>query len=425
MITRGRKLGNDTIDVANKGCFDTYDTLACARSSLLTTAAAITLIFVILKIVKYHVYRHQQIHHYAIFYVSALECLVCGTSFMAGSRLAQLDFAASFLKLLQFALVCHLHWSLAARALRRDDLLQHLVNPVLCLYVLYCTTVALMGMVDVTDSWTQCMRPYWLMLSSADFVIVQVFIASAIYIHHRIEGISTLACFKSSEKRDLWSVVIVYDISAIITVVFDAVMRFVGSEEDGCSALFGHTQVFYSTVLSVFVIAKFLLPVWTVLYMLHPTEGDTHISEVALASRYSMDGSSDPVSSIRGYHQYRRMFLPPGESDLPPSMPNGDPVLRLPFVSDFSSLSGSFGEYPYPSEMSPAPGPPASAPPAPPPAIHKKGGTGMLMLPPTTGLSTICEETDSTREGSLRSERGVILCGSGDTPRKFGLPPSC
>lgn len=76
MSLRGRKFGNDTLDVANKGCFDTFDTLACVRSSLLTGLAACTLACVIFKLVKYHAHRHPQLHHYVIFYVSALECLV-------------------------------------------------------------------------------------------------------------------------------------------------------------------------------------------------------------------------------------------------------------------------------------------------------------------------------------------------------------
>jgi hypothetical protein len=83
-----------------------------------------------------------------------------GASFMVGSLYPQLDFTACFLKLLQFTIICHLHWSLAARTLHREDIVQHVINPVLCLYVLYCTTVALMGMVDVTGTWTECMRKY-------------------------------------------------------------------------------------------------------------------------------------------------------------------------------------------------------------------------------------------------------------------------
>ncbi|XP_067000735.2 uncharacterized protein [Anabrus simplex] len=389
---RGRKIGNDTLDVANKGCFDSFDTLACFRASLLTAVAAVTLIFVILKLVKYHVYRHRQVHHYVIFYVSAIECLVCGTSFMLGNHFPQVDFAACFLKLFQFTLICHLHWSLAARSLHREDIVQHVINPALCLYVLYCTTVALMGMVDVTGTWTECMRPYWLMLSSADFAIVQIFIMTAVYISHRIEGISSLICFKNTQKRDLWSVIIVYEISAVVTVAFDVVMRFVGSEEAGCSALFAHTQLFYSTTISIFLIAKFLVPIWTLLYMLQPIEGNTHISEVALASRYNnMDGNSDVPNSIRGYHHYHRMFMPGAHCD-----PGGDSILRLPFVSDFASLHPVYGEYPpYPEIGLNVPAPPLE---------QKKPALGV------TGLSTISEESgnalvlDSPMEESPRCD---------------------
>jgi hypothetical protein len=77
---------------------------------------------------------------------------------VGGSVKPQLDFAGCFSKLLHFTIICHLHWSLAAKPLRREDVVQHVINPVLCLYILYCTTVALMGMVDVTGTWTECMR---------------------------------------------------------------------------------------------------------------------------------------------------------------------------------------------------------------------------------------------------------------------------
>jgi hypothetical protein len=64
------------------------------------------------------------------------------------------------------------------------------------------------------------------MLSIADFSIVQLFTVAAIYVTHRTEGISSLASFKSSQRRDLWSVIIVYEFSALLAVAFDAVTRF-------------------------------------------------------------------------------------------------------------------------------------------------------------------------------------------------------
>jgi hypothetical protein len=64
------------------------------------------------------------------------------------------------------------------------------------------------------------------MLSVADFAIVQLFTVAAVYVTHRTEGISSLASFKSPQRRDLWSVIIVYEFSALVAVAFDAVARF-------------------------------------------------------------------------------------------------------------------------------------------------------------------------------------------------------
>jgi len=68
--------------------------------------------------------------------------------------------------------------------------------------------------------------PYWFMLSVADLSIVQLFAVAAIYVTHRTEGISSLASCKSSQRRELWSVIIVYEFSALLAVAFDAVTRF-------------------------------------------------------------------------------------------------------------------------------------------------------------------------------------------------------
>ena len=68
--------------------------------------------------------------------------------------------------------------------------------------------------------------PYWFMLSVADLSIVQLFAVAAVYVTYRSEGVSSLASIKSSQRRDLWSVTIVYECSALLAVAFDAVTRF-------------------------------------------------------------------------------------------------------------------------------------------------------------------------------------------------------
>ncbi|KAJ1529344.1 hypothetical protein ONE63_006132 [Megalurothrips usitatus] len=394
MLSRGRKFGNDTIDVANKGCWEPYDTLACLRTGLLTAASTITLIFIILKIIRYHVFRNTRMHHYAIFYTSAIECIVCTTSFMVGNRFPQIELAACFLKLAIFSLVCHLHWSLAARSLGRPDIMQHVVNPVLCLYLLYCVAVALMGMVDVASSWIECQRPYWLMLSVADFISVQLFSIASLYILHRSGGV------QRAPYRDLWSIILVYQISALLSLTFDVVMKLVGSTDSGCSGVFGHTQLFYSIIISIFGLAKFLVPLWTLLCVLQPFEDQSRASEVALATSYNVDGTSPPVYPVMGnFHQYDQMRLPNGLGQHVASL-NGRShqvgFVDMSFPDNDSSVNSSPTNSPAQLKLSGSP------------VQHKLPNfSSPSSVVPTFALSTISEESgglEVTPSPSIRSE---------------------
>ncbi|KAK0183270.1 hypothetical protein PV327_001327 [Microctonus hyperodae] len=340
-MARNQKYGNDTLDVLNKGCLNVYDSVACGRISILIIISVITCILVIMKIIKYHAYKHTQVHHYVIFYVSVIQCIACVTSSMFGMRYPQLDFTTSFLKLLQFILICHLHWSTAARSRHRDDIIQHVVNPVLCLYMLYCTTVVLMGIVDISGTWTECLRPYWLMLSSADFIAVQLFAIVALYLTHNSKhsAISTLMLpTMNSQTRDLWLVTAVYEVSAVVSFVFDAIMSFMGREVNGCSGIYNHVQIYYSVIIFLVSILKYFLPTWTLLCVFQPTRVKSTTSQVELSSHYNID---DPR-----YSQYRHLTFSQS-GDVPASIP----YPTIPYPTD-SPLCGSFGGFSY-TESSP------------------------------------------------------------------------
>ncbi|XP_066596767.1 uncharacterized protein [Prorops nasuta] len=333
---RSRRFGNDTLDVLNKGCLDAFDSLACGRISILIFISTITFLFILLKIIKYHSFKHSQLHHYVIFYVSAVECIVCGASFILGIRYPQLDFTRSFFKLFQFILICHLQWSMAARSRHRDDIIQHVVNPVLCLYTLYCTTVVLMGMVDISSTWVECFRPYWLMLSSADFISVQLFAIVALYLSHssKHSTISVLMLPSStSQTRDLWLITAVYEISAVVSVVFDAIMSFMGRDHTGCSGIYSHVQFYYSSTMIVVMLLKFYLPTWTLLCIFQPTRVKSRPSEVALTSHYNTDGTC--------YNRYHRMFLPQNDY-----LQSSVPYPIIPCTPD-SPIYEGFGDFSY------------------------------------------------------------------------------
>ncbi|KAK6626387.1 hypothetical protein RUM43_006698 [Polyplax serrata] len=311
MLFHGKDYGNDTIDVINKNCFSQYDILACLRSVLLTTTASITIVFIICKIYKYHIFKHKQIQHYAIFYINATELLVCVSSFLTGHIYPQLKFSVNFLKLLKLSIICQLHWSSSARAHNKENIIQQAINPGLCLYMIYCTTVALMGMVDIGTTWNECLKPYWLMLSVADFVAVQCFAVAAVYITHKTNWLPILETFKQAQKRDLMTVVVAYELSSFFTVSFDVLMRIVGTEEKGCSAIFGYSQFFYSVTEFVYNVAKYLLPTWAILIVFQPVEDNSIMSDTAISTGQSIDGTlTSNCRSVRGFHQYHRMCVP-------------------------------------------------------------------------------------------------------------------
>ena len=65
------------------------------------------------------------------------------------------------------------------------------------------------------------------MLSSADFIAVQIFAVVALYLTHSSRQMAVTNLMMpstSSLTRDLWLVTAVYELSAAVSVVFDAVM---------------------------------------------------------------------------------------------------------------------------------------------------------------------------------------------------------
>jgi len=63
------------------------------------------------------------------------------------------------------------------------------------------------------------------MLSSVDVVAVQLFAIIALYITQKVDCLPSMT-FRSAQRRDLLTVIIAYEISAIFSLLFDLLMRF-------------------------------------------------------------------------------------------------------------------------------------------------------------------------------------------------------
>lgn len=302
---------NRSIDVALKGCFEYYDITACVRNTLLTTLGFSTLLLCILRIIRLHYVHHPQIHQYLVFYFASFEVLFLTLKWIVLTTVYQLEFAASYLKLLQFILLCHFHWSLVSRILHQRRLISWVIVPILCAFFGFLTAVSIMGMVSHLSTWVECLAPHWLLLSVAETLGIQLYVVAGIYITKKINSISALDSFKWEQKKDLWSVIITYEFSSLISLIYYATLQVLGSFEIGCSGVFDHMQEIYSPVYATFMVIKYLLPIWVMFLIFYPTRGCVSSEDEGLLG-WSCSGSTTSVfsHSIRYQDTYSQLTLP-------------------------------------------------------------------------------------------------------------------
>ncbi|XP_054720283.1 uncharacterized protein LOC129229928 [Uloborus diversus] len=230
---------------------------------------------------------------------------------IAISELYQLEFAASYLKLIQFILLCHFHWSLVSRILHQQRLISWVIIPLLAVFFTCMTSVTVMGLASHFSSWNECFAPHWILLSFAEFLGIQLYVVAGIYITKKINSISALDSFKREQKKDLWSVIFTYEFSSVTSVAYYATLLSLGNIEDGCSGIFDHAQEIYSPVYALFMVIKYLLPIWVMLRVFYPTRGCLSSEDERLLG-WSGDGSVTSVFSpgTRYQEPYKQMRHP-------------------------------------------------------------------------------------------------------------------
>lgn len=323
-----KKWGNITIDVVNKGCFDQFDVTACVRNSFLAFLGCTTIGLCILRIVKLHVLQHPQKHQYQIFYLALAESLLLTVKWIVGINLSQLAFAATLSKMIQFIVLCHFHWTLVMRILHHKKLVARFIVPLLLVFFVFFVSITILAMCTSFSSWTECLAPHWVLLSASEFLAVQLYVVAGIYITRKINSVSALDSFKKEQKRDLWSVIAVYEFSAVVSLAYYATVQTLGTYEIGCSGIFAHTQELYSPIYVSFMIIRYLLPIWVMLLVFHPTRGRLSSEEERLLG-WSVEGSVTSVFSPGVPYQrtYKPLKFPVCEGDIASSA-SITPVLR-------------------------------------------------------------------------------------------------
>lgn len=302
---------NISSDVVVKGCFYYYDTTACVRSSLLTLFGFCTFLLCLFRIIRLHLLHHPQIHQYLVFYFATIELLCLIVKWIAVNSLYQMEYVASYLKMIQFILLCHFHWSLVSRILHQQKLINWIIIPLLAGFLSFFSSITALGIMTNFSPSEECLAPHWILLSFAEFLGIQLYVVAGIYITRKINSVSAMDSFKWEQKRDLWSVIMVYEFSSVVTLAYFLSLQILAVDESGCSEIFKHAQNIYSPVYATFMVIKYLFPIWVMLFVFYPTQGCLSSEDERLLG-WSGDGSTTSVFSpnTRFLDSYKQLVFP-------------------------------------------------------------------------------------------------------------------
>lgn len=293
------------INILHTDCFFHFDNIACIRNILLSVASGVTCLLCCIRILKLHFNHSQAYHHFIVFYIALISTLCLSINFVLGSKV-HMHITMHFLKLLMLLVLTHFYWVLASRALRCEAAVRRIMHPALIAVACYYIVTVTVALVYIDPGESECLEPYWLLMSVVEVIMVQFFALAGLYITRRLNEISTLHSVRWAQKRNIWCIVVSLEISAIMTLIYDSTVQILGDKTLGCGAIFNYQQSLYSTTFAILMVVKLLGPIWIMLYAFQPNvvSADQEVTYPA----YSEDGTYG--SAYSDDSQYRQLYHP-------------------------------------------------------------------------------------------------------------------
>lgn len=330
---------NNTLEysLAYTGCFKTFNIASCVRDSCLTLLAVVTCFVCVIKLCKLHSHRHSLPNQYIVFYSGIVECLLCGINWFYLAKTA-VFLVTQFIKVCQILIVTKFHCCLAARMIGLDDKFRRYSNKVFGALLLACLVMTIVGLATMKHEYEECAEPEWLLLSSTEIFIVQIFMASGVFITRELNTVRMLADDRAAQKRDLWGIIFIFELSALISLIHDIVMRITGPENH-CQGVFLKTKAGYTAVYIAVNIIRWLLPLWA-MAAIFDTENNQFSQDDYVAPGFAVnDDSGNFTSQFRprsdSFH-YKHLHDDIGAV--------GRPLLP-PFISHSKSLTSMGSSY--------------------------------------------------------------------------------
>eukprot|EP00128_Syssomonas_multiformis_P007539 Colp12_sorted_trinity150504_noHs@33500 len=243
-------------------CFVEVDGLTCGRMSTIASLCLITAVMCIYKLYLIHTGERRS-HQYFIFYLALTEVTVYFLNVLL-FRNANLDFLYQYLRITQLLVICYFYCTVVLRIVKKKYLVQKLLRPVVGCILLYFLAVYISSVVQAKDDSVDCHEKHWVIFSASQLALSFVSAGFGWLITVKLRGSTMSAGYRQRKIAEVWALICVYAIAAIISFVYDMVVLL--NSKDDCNNWFGDNNRIDST-LTIIVLKVFstFVPIWAML----------------------------------------------------------------------------------------------------------------------------------------------------------------
>lgn len=241
----------------------------CARAVSSFTLALVTFIWCIVKFIRYTQAHQTNTTYLVVAGLAGLESLLLTLKWARYSKALWLHFAAIFLHVMQFGIVCLFYMGLALKLLRKRHLINRALYPMAGLVFAYFATVLVLSVAerDTTNSTAarnagECRKPHWIRFSASQVALATILIVASAYLTVKLKRAKTDTTITAWKTMTLWSLVGAYTSAAVVAFVFDVI--FFTSTGD-CDTIFGSWNSTGYTAYQMTERLSMLFPIWVLL----------------------------------------------------------------------------------------------------------------------------------------------------------------
>lgn len=223
--------------------------------------------------------------------------------------------------------------------MRVEDRFKRYSNKLVAAVFITLAVFAIVGLATMKNEYRECTEPEWLLLSSAEILVAQVFLMSGIFITRELNNVRMLEDNRTAQKRDLWGIIFIFELSALVSLVHDLVMRITGPKNN-CQGVLLSSKAGYTAVYITVNIIRWLLPIWA-MAAIFDTENNQCSQDDYIAPVFAVNDDSGNFTSE---------FRPRGSSFHYKHLHDGVDVASRPLIpslgpssKSLSSMSSSYG----------------------------------------------------------------------------------